>query len=160
MGSVGTFIVLLQHPAGRLSHYFNEILMLSSLSWVVAVERAARRLAALVGPGLARCDWSNRFSMAFLGWLFIRQLFATWQPADQIDSYIAAAAPCTATVFVWSPLTNGDPLFTLSQIALNDNAAHLHVLRGSATMQISTNAQLLHLASTTIGKVMIIPSGL
>jgi arsenite transporter len=65
------------------------------------------------------------FSMAFLGWLFIRHLFATWLPADQIDSYIAglillAAAPCTAMVFVWSRLTNGDPLFTLSQVALND----------------------------------------
>ncbi|MBV2217020.1 MAG: ACR3 family arsenite efflux transporter [Diaphorobacter sp.] len=66
------------------------------------------------------------FSMAFLGWLFIRQLFAPLLPADQIDSYIAglillAAAPCTAMVFVWSRLTGGDPLFTLSQVALNDS---------------------------------------
>ena len=66
------------------------------------------------------------FSMAFLGWLFIRQWFAPWLPADQIDSYIAglillAAAPCTAMVFVWSRLTGGDPLFTLSQVALNDS---------------------------------------
>jgi ACR3 family arsenite transporter len=65
------------------------------------------------------------FSMAFLGWLFIRHWFAPYLPADQIDSYIAglillAAAPCTAMVFVWSRLTNGDPLFTLSQVALND----------------------------------------
>ena len=65
------------------------------------------------------------FSMAFLGWLFIRQIFAPYLPADQLDSYIAglillAAAPCTAMVFVWSRLTNGDPLFTLSQVALND----------------------------------------
>jgi ACR3 family arsenite transporter len=65
------------------------------------------------------------FSMAFLGWLFIRQLFAPLLPADQLDSYIAglillAAAPCTAMVFVWSRLSNGDPLFTLSQVALND----------------------------------------
>ncbi|UCV24258.1 ACR3 family arsenite efflux transporter [Ferribacterium limneticum] len=65
------------------------------------------------------------FSMAFLGWLFIRQLFAPMLPADQLDSYIAglillAAAPCTAMVFVWSRLTNGHPLFTLSQVALND----------------------------------------
>ena len=65
------------------------------------------------------------FSMAFLGWLFIRHLFADWLPADQLDSYIAglillAAAPCTAMVFVWSRLTQGDPLFTLSQVALND----------------------------------------
>ncbi len=65
------------------------------------------------------------FSMALLGWLFIRCLFAPLLPADQIDSYIAglillAAAPCTAMVFVWSRLSNGDPLFTLSQVALND----------------------------------------
>jgi arsenite transporter len=65
------------------------------------------------------------FSMAFLAWLFIRNLFAPLLPADQLDSYIAglillAAAPCTAMVFVWSRLTNGDPLFTLSQVALND----------------------------------------
>lgn len=65
------------------------------------------------------------FSMAFLAWLFIRNLFAPMLPPDQIDSYIAglillAAAPCTAMVFVWSRLTNGDPLFTLSQVALND----------------------------------------
>jgi ACR3 family arsenite transporter len=66
------------------------------------------------------------FSMAFLGWLFIRNIFAPMLPADQIDSYIAglillAAAPCTAMVFVWSRLTGGDPLFTLSQVALNDS---------------------------------------
>lgn len=65
------------------------------------------------------------FTMAFLGWLFIRNIFAPILPGDQIDSYIAglillAAAPCTAMVFVWSKLTNGDPLFTLSQVALND----------------------------------------
>ncbi len=65
------------------------------------------------------------FSMALLGWFFIRYLFAPYLPADQIDSYIAglillAAAPCTAMVFVWSRLTNGHPLFTLSQVALND----------------------------------------
>ncbi len=66
------------------------------------------------------------FSMAFLGWLFIRSLFAPYLPAEQIDSYIAglillAAAPCTAMVFVWSRLTHGDPLFTLSQVAVNDS---------------------------------------
>ena len=66
------------------------------------------------------------FGMAFLAWLFIRHWFAPLLPPDQIDSYIAglillAAAPCTAMVFVWSRLTGGDPLFTLSQVALNDS---------------------------------------
>ena len=65
------------------------------------------------------------FSMAFLGWLFVRNLFAPMLPAAQLDSYVAglillAAAPCTAMVFVWSRLSNGDPLFTLSQVAMND----------------------------------------
>jgi ACR3 family arsenite transporter len=65
------------------------------------------------------------FSMALLGWLFLRHGFAPYLPADQVDAYIAglillAAAPCTAMVFVWSRLTQGDPYFTLSQVALND----------------------------------------
>ena len=65
------------------------------------------------------------FSMALLAWIFVRHLFAPWLPAAQIDSYVAglillAAAPCTAMVFVWSRLSNGDPMFTLTQVALND----------------------------------------
>ena len=65
------------------------------------------------------------FSMAALGWLFIGYLFRPWLPAGQIDSYIAglillAAAPCTAMVFVWSNLLDGEANFTLSQVALND----------------------------------------
>ncbi|MFN9738127.1 MAG: ACR3 family arsenite efflux transporter [Pseudomonadota bacterium] len=71
-------------------------------------------------------NWAVKpFSMALLAWLFIREWFAPWLPAEQIDSYVAglillAAAPCTAMVFVWSRLTGGHPLFTLSQVALND----------------------------------------
>lgn len=65
------------------------------------------------------------FSMALLAWVFIRHLFVEMLPAGQIDSYIAglillAAAPCTAMVFVWSNLCNGEPKFTLSQVAIND----------------------------------------
>jgi len=71
-------------------------------------------------------NWGVKpFSMAFLGWLFIRHVFVDYLPQDQLDSYIAglillAAAPCTAMVFVWSNLVKGDPYFTLSQVALND----------------------------------------
>ena len=71
-------------------------------------------------------NWAVKpFSMALLGWIFIRHVFAPYLPAEQLDSYIAglillAAAPCTAMVFVWSKLTDGDPYFTLSQVALND----------------------------------------
>ncbi|MBF0262840.1 MAG: ACR3 family arsenite efflux transporter [Magnetococcales bacterium] len=65
------------------------------------------------------------FSMALLGWIFVRHLFHAWLPVAQIDSYIAgliilAAAPCTAMVFVWSQLSDGEPHFTLTQVALND----------------------------------------
>ncbi len=65
------------------------------------------------------------FTMALLAWLFIRHLFSQWLPAGELDSYVAglillAAAPCTAMVFVWSRLSDGDPLFTLTQVALND----------------------------------------
>jgi ACR3 family arsenite transporter len=71
-------------------------------------------------------NWAVKpFSMALLAWIFIRQVFAPYLPAGQLDSYIAGlillvAAPCTAMVFVWSRLTGGHPLFTLSQVALND----------------------------------------
>ena len=56
-------------------------------------------------------NWAVKpFSMALLAWIFVRQVFAQWLPADQLDSYVAglillAAAPCTAMVFVWSRLT-------------------------------------------------------
>ena len=80
-----------------------------------------RGIAATVGV-----NWLVKpFSMALLGWLFIDHLFRVWLPAGQIDSYVAglillAAAPCTAMVFVWSNLVDGEPHFTLSQVALND----------------------------------------
>jgi ACR3 family arsenite transporter len=71
-------------------------------------------------------NWGVKpFSMALLAWLFLRHVFAPWLDPAQVGSYIAglillAAAPCTAMVFVWSQLCKGDPLFTLSQVALND----------------------------------------
>ena len=80
-----------------------------------------RGIASTVG-----INWLIKpFSMALLAWIFIAHLFRPWLPADQIDSYTAglillAAAPCTAMVFVWSNLVDGEPHFTLSQVALND----------------------------------------
>ena len=71
-------------------------------------------------------NWAIKpFSMAAFGWLFIGYLFRPYLMPELIDSYIAgliilAAAPCTAMVFVWSNLSNGEPHFTLSQVALND----------------------------------------
>lgn len=65
------------------------------------------------------------FSMAFLAWMFMQQLFAKWIDAETAKNYTAgliilAAAPCTAMVFVWSYLTDGDPAYTLVQVAVND----------------------------------------
>ncbi len=71
-------------------------------------------------------NWAVKpFSMALFAWLFIRHVFAPYLPAEQLDGYVAglillAAAPCTAMVFVWSRLSDGDPYFTLTQVALND----------------------------------------
>ena len=84
-----------------------------------------RRHARGIGVTLF-INWAVKpFSMALLAWLFIRHVFAPLLPPGQIDSYIAglillAAAPCTAMVFVWSNLTDGEPNFTLTQVALND----------------------------------------
>ncbi len=86
-----------------------------------AVAKHWKGIAVTVG-----INWLVKpFSMALLGWLFVRVIFRGWLPPDQIDSYIAglillAAAPCTAMVFVWSSLSDGDPNFTLSQVAMND----------------------------------------
>jgi ACR3 family arsenite transporter len=80
-----------------------------------------RGIAATVG-----INWLVKpFSMALLASIFIAHLFRPLLPADQIDSYVAglillAAAPCTAMVFVWSNLVDGEPHFTLSQVVLND----------------------------------------
>jgi len=101
--------------------------------------------------------------MALLGWVFIRHLFAPLLPAEQIDSYLAglillAAAPCTAMVFVWSRLTNGDPLFTLSQVALNDSimvfafAPIVALLLGMSSIVVPWETLL-----TSVGLYIVIP---
>ncbi len=131
-----------------LGHYFNSVfqavgalevarvnLPVAALVWLMIIPMLLKvDLHALKG---VRAHWRGvgvtlfvnwavkPFSMALLGWLFVGSLFRPWLPADQIDSYIAgliilAAAPCTAMVFVWSHLSNGEPHFTLSQVALND----------------------------------------
>lgn len=109
-------------------------------------------------------NWGVKpLSMAFLAWLFVRQVFAPWLPAQQLDSYIAglillAAAPCTAMVFVWSRLTNGDPLFTLSQVALNDTimvfafAPIVGLLLGLSSITVPWETLL-----TSVGLYIVIP---
>ena len=109
-------------------------------------------------------NWGVKpFSMALLGWFFIRHLFAPLLPADQIDSYIAglillAAAPCTAMVFVWSQLCKGDPYFTLSQVALNDAimivafAPLVAVLLGLSSVTVPWDTLL-----TSVGLYIVVP---
>lgn len=103
------------------------------------------------------------FSMALLGWIFVRHVFAAWLPADQLDSYIAglillAAAPCTAMVFVWSQLCKGDPYFTLSQVALNDAimvvafAPVVALLLGLSSISVPWDTLI-----TSVGLYIIVP---
>ena len=109
-------------------------------------------------------NWGVKpFSMALLGWIFIRQVFAPYLPPEQLDSYVAglillAAAPCTAMVFVWSRLTRGDPLFTLSQVALNDAimvfafAPIVALLLGLSSISVPWDTLL-----TSVGLYIVIP---
>ncbi len=109
-------------------------------------------------------NWAVKpFSMALLGWFFIRGLFAPWLPTEQIDSYIAglillAAAPCTAMVFVWSNLSDGEPHFTLSQVALNDTimvfafAPIVGLLLGLSSITVPWETLLL-----SVGLYIVIP---
>jgi len=103
------------------------------------------------------------FSMALLAWIFIAHLFRSWLPADQLGSYTAglillAAAPCTAMVFVWLSLVDGEPHFTLSQVALNDTimvvafAPTVGVLLGLSSISVPWNTLLL-----SVGLYIVVP---
>ncbi|HBP6524500.1 TPA: ACR3 family arsenite efflux transporter [Pseudomonas aeruginosa] len=112
-------------------------------------------------------NWAVKpFSMALLAWIFIRHVFAEWLPADQLDSYVAglillAAAPCTAMVFVWSRLTGGDPVFTLSQVALNDTimvfafAPIVGLLLGLSAISVPWDTLLISVALYIVIPVII-----
>ncbi len=109
-------------------------------------------------------NWAVKpFSMALLGTLFIGYLFAPFLPAGQGPSYIAglillAAAPCTAMVFVWSNLLDGDPGYTLSQVALNDLimvfafAPIVGLLLGVASISVPWDTLLL-----SVGLYIVVP---
>jgi ACR3 family arsenite transporter len=109
-------------------------------------------------------NWAIKpFSMAVLGWIFIGWLFRPLLPEVEIDAYIAGliilgAAPCTAMVFVWSSLTRGEPVFTLSQVALNDAimvvafAPIVALLLGLSAITVPWDTLLL-----SVGLYIIIP---
>jgi|SRR5579875_28290 ACR3 family arsenite transporter len=117
------------------------------------VAEAWRGIAVTVGV-----NWLVKpFSMVLLGWLFVGWLFRPWLPAGQIGGYIAglillAAAPCTAMVFVWSNLSDGEPNFTLTQVALNDAimvfafAPIVGLLLGLSSITVPWNTLLLSVA--------------
>src|SRR5580704_14367398 len=121
-----------------------------------------RGIAATVGV-----NWLIKpFSMALLGWLFIAHLFRPLLPEGQIDGYIAglillAAAPCTAMVFVWSNLVDGEPHFTLSQVALNDTimvvafAPIVALLLGLSSITVPWNTLILSVVLYIVVPVIV-----
>jgi ACR3 family arsenite transporter len=112
-------------------------------------------------------NWAVKpFSMALLGTVFIGWLFRPLLPEAQIDSYIAglillAAAPCTAMVFVWSNLCDGEPNYTLSQVALNDLimvfafAPLVGLLLGVASITVPWDTLLLSVALYIVAPVIV-----
>jgi len=109
-------------------------------------------------------NWAVKpFSMALLGTIFIGWLFAPFLPEGQAASYIAglillAAAPCTAMVFIWSNLCDGEPAYTLSQVALNDLimvfafAPLVGLLLGLASITVPWDTLLL-----SVGLYIVLP---
>jgi ACR3 family arsenite transporter len=106
------------------------------------------------------------FSMALLAWVFIAHVFRPYLPAGQIDSYTAglillAAEPCTAMVFVWSNLVEGEPHFTLSQVALNDTimvvafAPLVGLLLGLSSITVPWNTLILSVVLYIVVPVIV-----
>lgn len=125
----GAFAALAAAEVARINLPVAVLIWLMIIPMLLRVDFGAMRQLGQHWKGIGVAlfiNWAVKpFSMALLGWLFLRHVFADWLPAGQIDSYIAglillAAAPCTAMVFVWSNLCRGDANFTLSQVALND----------------------------------------
>ncbi|MBK9252696.1 MAG: ACR3 family arsenite efflux transporter [Proteobacteria bacterium] len=125
----GTFRLIGSAEIARVNRPVAALIWLMIIPMLMKIDFAALRQVGRHWRGIGVTlfvNWAVKpFSMALLGWFFIGYLFRPYLPAAQIDSYIAglillAAAPCTAMVFVWSNLCEGEPHFTLSQVALND----------------------------------------
>ena len=154
----GVFEALASFEVARIN------LAVGALIWVMIVPMLMRVDFAALG-GVRRhwrgfgvtlfVNWAVKpFSMALLGWIFVRHVFAPWLPAAEHDGYIAglillAAAPCTAMVFVWSQLVRGEAHFTLTQVALNDTimvfafAPIVALLLGVASISVPWDTLLL-----------------
>jgi len=125
----GAFATLAGAEAAKVNLPVAVLIWLMIIPMLLKVDFGAMRQVGRHWKGIGVTlfiNWAVKpFSMALLGWFFLRHIFAAWIPPGQADSYIAglillAAAPCTAMVFVWSNLCRGDANFTLSQVALND----------------------------------------
>ncbi len=162
----GHFAPALFHSIGSME-YAQVNMPVAALIWVMIIPMLLKvDLHALKGVtahwrGVSVTlfiNWALKpFSMALLAWFFIDSLFRPWLPADQIDSYVAgliilAAAPCTAMVFVWSNLSEGEPHFTLTQVALNDTimifafAPIVGLLLGLSSITVPWDTLLLSVA--------------
>lgn len=125
----GTFAALGHMEVAKVNLPVAALIWLMIIPMLLKVDFGAMRNVGRHWRGIGVTlfvNWAVKpFSMALLGWFFLRHVFVDWLPPDQIDSCMAglillAAAPCTAMVFVWSNLCRGDANFTLSQVALND----------------------------------------
>ena len=124
--------VLRSIEVGRGSHInlpIAVLIWLMIIPMMMKVDLSSIRLVGRRPAGLLITLFVNwvvkPFSMAVLAWFFFRLVFASWIAPAEADQYIAgaiilAAAPCTAMVFVWSYLTDGDPAYTLVQVSVND----------------------------------------
>src|SRR5277367_4179257 len=125
----GVFHVLGEATVAQVNLPVAVLVWLMIIPMLLKIDPAALRDVGQHWRGIATTvgvNWLIKpFSMALLAWIFIAHLFRPYLPSEQIGSYTAglillAAAPCTAMVFVWSNLVDGEPHFTLSQVALND----------------------------------------
>ena len=173
--AIGQFMPALSQAVGRME-VARINLPVGLLIWVMIVPMLlkidfgalgqVRRHLRGIGVTLF-INWGVKpFSMALLGWIFVRHVFAEWLPSDQLDSYVAglillAAAPCTAMVFVWSQLCKGDPYFTLSQVALNDAimvvafAPIVALLLGLSSITVPWNTLLISVALYIVAPVIL-----
>jgi ACR3 family arsenite transporter len=125
----GTFAALGAMEVARVNLPVAVLIWLMIVPMLLRIDLGAMRQVGRHWKGMGVTlfiNWAVKpFSMALLAWLFLRHVFAGHLPAEQVGSYVAglillAAAPCTAMVFVWSNLCQGEPNFTLSQVAIND----------------------------------------